>query len=149
MNSCSVPNWPERQLMNFCSALGRPRVPSPNSHPVLTQPWRLIVIFLIMNCQSAQDSPMNQILSCLSVPFPPPESNVEPPVCPVSNKRPYLPHLSSSEPRNCICTTGLSRNLCHCHRPCSTLLLFLTMPLNKSLHMDPHTSCLVGPVTLS
>ncbi len=30
---------------------------------------------------------------------------------------------------------------------CSTLPVFLTMPINKSLHMDPHASHLVGPVT--
>ncbi len=29
----------------------------------------------------------------------------------------------------------------------STLPVFLTMPINKSLHMDPHASRLVGPVT--
>ncbi len=31
---------------------------------------------------------------------------------------------------------------------CLTLTVFLTMPLNKSLHMDPHASPLVGPVTV-
>ncbi len=31
---------------------------------------------------------------------------------------------------------------------CSTLPVFLTMPNNKSLHMDPHTSRLVDPVTV-
>ncbi len=30
---------------------------------------------------------------------------------------------------------------------CLTLPVFLTMPLNKGLHMDPHASCLVDPVT--
>ncbi len=31
---------------------------------------------------------------------------------------------------------------------CSTLPVFLTMSINKSLHMDPHASRLVGSVTL-
>ncbi len=35
--------------MNACFALGRPMGPSPNSRPLLNQPWRLTVICLCLD----------------------------------------------------------------------------------------------------